>query len=224
MHQKVHPSILYFGTPVILVSTVNPDGSTNLAPFSSVFWLGWRCVVGINAASQTARNIRSQKEAVINLPSAKEVHLVNSLAKTTGADPVPKSKLEKGYTYLKDKLTQGGFQTQESETVKAKRISNCPVQLEARLANAYDLAAEDERQKGAIQLFEFKITRVYVQEELLTAPNSNKINPDVWKPLIMSFQEFYTLGTKLQHSTLAEIPEHLYNSLDRKEILETMTS
>jgi flavin reductase (DIM6/NTAB) family NADH-FMN oxidoreductase RutF len=43
MHIASEPSILYFGTPVVLISTVNEDGSHNLAPMSSVFWLGWRC-------------------------------------------------------------------------------------------------------------------------------------------------------------------------------------
>jgi len=33
--------------------------------------------------------------------------------------------------------------------------------------------------------------------------------------LIMSFQEFYTLGEKINYSTLAEIPETLYNTPDR---------
>ena len=40
MHQSIEPAILYFGTPVVLVSTLNEDGSANLAPMSSAFWLG----------------------------------------------------------------------------------------------------------------------------------------------------------------------------------------
>jgi len=33
MHlQEIEPKILYFGTPVALISTLNPDSSTNLAP------------------------------------------------------------------------------------------------------------------------------------------------------------------------------------------------
>jgi len=35
MHRTVDPAILYFGTPVVLVSTENEDGSANLAPMSS---------------------------------------------------------------------------------------------------------------------------------------------------------------------------------------------
>ncbi len=37
MHIKSEPAILYFGTPVVLVSTVSEDGSYNLAPMSSAW-------------------------------------------------------------------------------------------------------------------------------------------------------------------------------------------
>ena len=36
MHATIEPGILYFGTPVVLVSTVNADGSFNLAPMLSL--------------------------------------------------------------------------------------------------------------------------------------------------------------------------------------------
>ena len=49
---------------------------------------------------------------------------------------------------------------------------------------------------------------------------TNRVDPDKWKPLIMSFQEFYTLGDKAHESTLAEIPEILYNTNDRKSAQE----
>ena len=53
MIRPANPSILYFGTPVILVSTRNADATFNIAPLSSVFWLGWRCVIGVAATSKT---------------------------------------------------------------------------------------------------------------------------------------------------------------------------
>jgi flavin reductase (DIM6/NTAB) family NADH-FMN oxidoreductase RutF len=51
------PSILSSVTPVARISTQNVDGGANLAPMSSVFWLGWRAVLGLSAASQTAQNL-----------------------------------------------------------------------------------------------------------------------------------------------------------------------
>jgi hypothetical protein len=55
----VDPAILYFGTPVALLSTVDDAGGPNLAPMSSVFWLGRTAVLGLGARSQTALNLRA---------------------------------------------------------------------------------------------------------------------------------------------------------------------
>ncbi|MEA2222773.1 MAG: hypothetical protein QOH83_1149 [Solirubrobacteraceae bacterium] len=51
MHTITDPPILYFGTPVVLISTENEDGSPNLAPMSSAWWLGRRCMLGLAVAS-----------------------------------------------------------------------------------------------------------------------------------------------------------------------------
>jgi flavin reductase (DIM6/NTAB) family NADH-FMN oxidoreductase RutF len=80
----VKPNILYFGTPVVLISTTNEDGSCNLAPMSSAFWLGWRCLLGLAAVSKTTENINSTGECILNLPSVDNVAAVNLLARTTG--------------------------------------------------------------------------------------------------------------------------------------------
>lgn len=54
VHITIEPSILYFGTPVILLSTLNDDSYPNLAPMSSVWWLGWNCMIGLGAKGHTA--------------------------------------------------------------------------------------------------------------------------------------------------------------------------
>ena len=56
-HVVTDPAILYFGTPVVLLSTVNPGGSPNLAPISSVYWLGHQVMLGINHRSQSWANL-----------------------------------------------------------------------------------------------------------------------------------------------------------------------
>ena len=38
----------------------------------------------------------------------------------------------------------------------------------------------------------------------------HRIDPDRWRPLIMSFQHFYGLGDRLHPSRLASIDEELY--------------
>jgi len=58
MHTVIDPAILYFGTPVVLVSSTNADGSSNLAPMSSAWWLGHSCMLGFGARSLTPQNIQ----------------------------------------------------------------------------------------------------------------------------------------------------------------------
>src|SRR5271165_3559837 len=99
MHRVSEPAILYFGTPVVLVSTLNADGSPNLAPISSVFWLGWRCMIGVAASSKTSENLARERECVLNLPSSDMTDAVNRLALTTGSNPVPDTKLSRGYRH-----------------------------------------------------------------------------------------------------------------------------
>src|ERR1700760_3137578 len=108
-HIVSEPSILYFGTPVVLISSANEDGSANLAPMSSAFWLGWRCVLGLGAGSQTARNLQRTRRGVLNLPSQAQVAEVDRLALTTGADPVPQVKAARGYRHVRDKFGVSGF-------------------------------------------------------------------------------------------------------------------
>jgi len=219
MHIQSNPSILYFGTPVVLISTKNENDTDNLAPMSSIFWLGWRCVIGLAASSKTTQNLMCTKECVLNLPSVNQVGAVNMLAKTTGSNPVPPAKLLKGYYHLADKFAIAGLTKQQSYTVKPPRVQECPVQMEAVVEAVHGLAEGDEDQRGRIVTFELLIKKVYLERSILMEGNNKQVDPDKWKPLIMSFQQFYTLGNKVHESTLAEIPERMYNSPDWEKAL-----
>src|SRR5262245_38067637 len=121
MHTLVEPAILYFGTPVVLVSSENEDGSPNLAPMSSAWWLGWSCMLGFGARSKTPANILRTGECVLNLPSVAEVAAVDRLARTTGSDPVPPHKLAMGYRHERDKFGVAGLTPQASLDVRPPR-------------------------------------------------------------------------------------------------------
>jgi len=197
MHRTIDPAILYFGTPVILISTVNEDGSYNLAPISSVFWLSWRCVIGIGTASKTGENILRTKECVINLPSVHQAGAVNKLALTTGRNPVPGYKQQRGYRYEPDKFQTAGVTSMAAVTVQAPRVLECPVNMEAKLASVHYIADDNGDLKGKIASIELKVTQVHVEENILLDGYRNRIDPDKWRPLIMSFQQFYGLGNRL---------------------------
>ena len=60
-----------------------------------------------------------------------------------------------------------------------------------------------------------RVLRVHVAEDVLMDENSDRIDPDRWRPLIMSFQQFYGLGSdRLHRSRLGEIPESMYRGPD----------
>jgi flavin reductase (DIM6/NTAB) family NADH-FMN oxidoreductase RutF len=214
MHISLEPGILYFGTPVVLISTLNEDGSNNLAPMSSAFWLGWRCLLGLAAVSKTPQNMIRTGECVLNLPSVAEVDAVDRLALTTGSDPVPEGKVRRGYQFERDKFEIAQLTPVPSETVAPPRVLQCPVQLEAKVECVHPVAAGDPQQSGRIQCIEVRVTRVHVDQAIVKKDAPNHIDPDLWRPLIMSFQRFYGLGREVRNSRLATIPEAMYRGPD----------
>jgi flavin reductase (DIM6/NTAB) family NADH-FMN oxidoreductase RutF len=213
-HLVSEPSILYLGTPVVLISSLNEDGSANLAPMSSAFWVGWRCILGLNALSKTTSNMIRAGQCVLNLPSVANVAAVNRLACLTGSNPVPPVKLARGYTHDKYKFETAGLTPVPSLTVDPPRVLECPVQIEAVVAAKHDLMEDDAVARGRIVTFELRVTRVHTHPDILMDGSPNRIDPDKWRPLIMSFQRFYGLGEEVHESTLAKIPEELYRMPD----------
>lgn len=208
-HTAIEPGILYFGTPVVLISSTNEDGSANLAPMSSAFWLGWRAVLGLGVRSRTAQNLVRTGEGVLNLPSSSMAAAVDRLALTTGVDPVPAGKRERGYFHVADKFGRAGLTAVASTTVGPPRVAECPVAMEV-VVEAVHPVGDD----GGVVAFEVRVQRVFVHESIRLPGSEDRIDPDAWRPLIMSFQKFYGLGSQVHPSTLARIPERLYRGPD----------
>jgi len=218
MHRTIDPGILYFGTPVVLVSSLNEDGSANLAPMSSAWWLGRRCLLGFGARSKTPQNIIRTGECVLNLPSPGQVNRVDRIALTTGSNPMPEHKVKWGYRYEPDKFGTAGMTPVESTRVRPPRALECPVQLEATLRAVHAIGEEDANLRGRLVSLEVHIERVHVEEGLLAEGKRDHIDPEKWSPLIMSFQQFYGLGRRLQESRLASIAESNYRMTAAKAV------
>jgi len=171
-------------------------------------------MIGLSAFSKTTENILRTGECVLNLPSADQVQYVDRLALTTGSDPVPAGKQAKGYRSVRDKFGLAGLTAEDAATVMAPRVRECPVQLEAKFIALHRVAGEDAAQRGKIVSIELQMQRVHVLPSLLMDGHANRIDPDKWRPLIMSFQQFYGLSERLQPSTLGTIPERLYQTPD----------
>lgn len=139
----------------------------------------------------------------MNLPSVDGVDAVNRLALTTGSNPVPPGKLRRGYRFEPDKFGIARLTPDAAHTVIAPRVRECPVQLEATLIAAHGVADDDPAQQGRVLCFEVRVQRVHVDQSILMQGALNRIDPDKWRPLIMSFQQFYGLGARLQESVLS---------------------
>lgn len=210
MHMSIEPSILYLGTPVVLVSSTNPDGSTNVAPISSCWFLGWTAMLGFDASSQTPHNLERTGECVLNVPSEAQVGQVDALALLTASNPVPPHKRALGYHHAHDKLAAAGLSSQPSELVHPPRVAECPIQLEATVENIQPIATRDPRIRIAVRAIEVRIRKVHVDDALLVSTERNRIDPLRWRPLMMSFRQFFGLGECLHSSRLAQAPESRY--------------
>jgi flavin reductase (DIM6/NTAB) family NADH-FMN oxidoreductase RutF len=201
VHQVIEPKIMYFGTPVVLISTLNQDGTANLAPMSSAWWLNQSCMLGLSTRGKTMQNLRREGECVLNLPSADLVGAVDKLALTTGTFPVPEYKAAIGTRFVKNKFLEAGLTEVKSELVGAPRVLECPVQLEARVVNIHAFQSDDSHLAGV----EVRIVRAYFDDSILNPEKRHHVDTEKWNPLIMSFCEFYGLGENVHPSRLAKV-------------------
>ncbi|MGW5128419.1 flavin reductase family protein [Streptomyces sp. NPDC004069] len=197
-HVTITPSILYFGTPVVLLSTENEDGSFNLAPMSSAWALGQVVVLGVGAEGQTAHNLRSRPELVISLPAPTQWPAVEQLAPLTGRTPVPVHK-RGGFRFERDKFAASSLQPEPSELVRPPRVAECPLQLEARAARAQPDVA------GGFLVVEAHVLKVHADPRMVV-PGTQHVDPAMWSPLIYNFRHYYGLGPELGHSFRSQTP------------------
>lgn len=222
-HSVISPAILYFGTPIVLVTSENEDGTSNICPISSVFWLGHRCILGFSSESKTPQNILRTGQCVVNLVDDSMTGPVNELASTTGSPEPSKSKIDRGYRYVKDKWAVAGLTQQESDFVKVPRVRECQVQMECELATVFPMMEDVPDRAGVLALLELKVLRTHILDHLRVDGHPNRVDPDKWKPMFMSFQELYGLQDgKLGTSSLARVHEEKYRALTRSDVVASV--
>src|ERR1700746_710049 len=106
--ESISPKILYFGTPVALITSLNENGFPNIGPVSSAWALGWTLVLGLATTAKTTSNLRRDRQCVVNLAPEELQEKVEKLARLTGNNPVPNHKAEK-FRYDPDKYAAVGL-------------------------------------------------------------------------------------------------------------------
>lgn len=194
----IKPSILYYGTPVILLSTLNEDGTVNISPISSSWALGDCIVLGLGTGGQALHNLERHPECVINIPDPSLWQHVEQLAPYTGKNPVPQNKQKSGFTYQKDKFSVSGLTPAASTTVKPARIAECPLQIEALVKH---IRIPEHSPDFAI--IETQAVEVHAHKDIII--QGNHIDPQKWSPLIYNFRHYFGLGSQLGRTFRAEI-------------------
>jgi flavin reductase (DIM6/NTAB) family NADH-FMN oxidoreductase RutF len=114
----------------------------------------------------------------------------------TGRHPVPAAK-QATFRYEPDKFGAAGLTPQPSELVRAPRVAECPLQLEARAVRVQPDA------EGTFLIVEAEVLRVHAAHELVV-PGTEHVDPGAWSPLIYNFRHYFGLGAQLGHTFRSE--------------------
>jgi flavin reductase (DIM6/NTAB) family NADH-FMN oxidoreductase RutF len=199
--RSIDPSILYVGTPVALVTTLNENGRPNIGPISSVWALGWTLLLGLIAHAKTAKNLQREKECVVNLASEDLVDRVEKLAPLTGNNPVPPEDNDK-FRFEANKFNAASLTEIASEEVRPPRIAECPLQFEAKLRAVHPIGLNDKRVRSGAFAIEVEVVRVHAFESIII--RGRHIDPARWRPLIYNFRHYFGLGGELAKTFRAE--------------------
>jgi len=200
---QIRPSILYFGTPVVLIATRNPNGSTNITPMSSAWALADRVTIGLTGGGQGLANLLRERECVLNLASESMREAVERLAPTSGRDPVPAWK--HGYRHEPDKFALAGWHALPSTLVNAPRIAEAPLQLEARVLDAVERPLKAWRgDAGGYVTLELEVRQVHAHTDIVV-PGTSHIDPRRYRPLFYVFRHYYGVGPALGRTFKAEV-------------------
>lgn len=149
---------LFTGTlmprPIAWVSSVAPDGVRNLAPFSffgAVSSAPLLMMVSVGRRrgrrKDTANNLLAQKECVVHIPDADNVHVMVA----TSAEAAPDV----------DEFTLVGLDSVPADLVDAPRLVNAAVAFESRVVQHLELG------DGPNDVFFLEALRVHVADFLL---------------------------------------------------------
>jgi flavin reductase (DIM6/NTAB) family NADH-FMN oxidoreductase RutF len=195
--------MLYFGTPVVLISSLNADGSTNLAPMSSAWWVGNTAMLGMSVNAQTVRNLRERPHCVLNLVDATMVDAVDRLALLTGRPDVPEYKRARGYRFEPDKFAAAGLTAapppDPDEPGRPAAVAESLIHLDGEVRAIHPIDGAD----SGLRALEVAIVRTRVDESLLMDQHPNYIDPLRWNPMFMKFTEYFTDAALARPSSLA---------------------
>tara|TARA_R110000868_G_scaffold376060_3_gene640821 strand:- start:1730 stop:2362 length:633 start_codon:yes stop_codon:yes gene_type:complete len=157
--------------PIAWVSTLNEDGTNNLAPFSFFTAVSAKPMIiafspmirsSTGDLKDTAKNILAHKQFVINFVTEELAPKANA----TSAE----------LPYGQDEFAHAGLTPLASESIKAMRVAESPIQFEC----VYRDHLSYGEQAGAGMIITGEVLKVHVNETLL---DGDKINTARFNPV-----------------------------------------
>lgn len=157
--------------PIAVVSTVNEDGSNNVAPFSFFTAISAKPMIvafcplirsSTGEMKDTPKNIFREKEFVISFVNEDIVEKINA----TSAE----------LPYGQDEFTHAGLTPLASEKVKAMRVKESPIHFECIYRDHISYGD----QPGNGQIITGEVVKVHVAEEIY---DGGRIVTDLFRPV-----------------------------------------
>lgn len=188
--KTINPKILYYGNPVVLLTTLNEDETTNISPISSSWALDHFLVIGLGTTGKAYENLQRKGECVLNIPGPDLWQHVERIAACTGKEVVPSEKAAYGYISVKDKFQTAGLTRMISSVVSAEAIAECPLQIEAKVRYIREPDYMED-----LAIIELEAAAIHAQKSIIK--EGQHIDPSKWSPLIYNFRHYFGLGEEL---------------------------
>ena len=169
MKKKIVPRPWFFPRPVVLVTTRDDSGKDNIITIS---WAGVASTtppmvtVSLRKSRHSHGTISATHEFVVNLPTSKQIHVVEMCGTTSGRDS--------------DKFAALGLGKLPPAVVAAPLIAECPINLECQVRHILPLGSHD--------LFVAEIVNVHAQHGVLR--EDGEINDNALDCLAWGSEEF----------------------------------
>ncbi len=170
--------------PIAFVSTCDPNGVGNLAPFS--YFNAVSSAPPCISICFTPKRDGSKKDTLRNLEATRE--LVVHIATETMAEAVNQSSAE--YAYGVDEAEALGLKMLSSDFVRPRRLADAPVAMECTLLHVVSVG---DGRPGSSVLVIAQVRCMHVEDSFL---RSNTVIAEALRPLArLGGNQFSTLGS-----------------------------
>jgi len=176
LKKEFKPTNAMYPLPAVLVTTCDANGRDNIITIAWTTNISREnsCVaVSIGGNKLSLRNIRETKDFVINIPGTELLEKVDFCGENHGDDI--------------DKFDKAKLTRQDASMVKSKLIDECPINLECKLVDIYEI--------NSAYLVVGKIVKVHIDDSILD--ENEKIDYIKLNPIVYANKTYFGIREEL---------------------------